>query len=185
MWARVLLNGQCLFIGTLLFILLQDQSLALDLALELGYGEEDTDRGGLALQWEWDKKWLATGNWYLGGYWEASFSYWDGEEGRSGTGSLAEAGFTPVFRVQSRDPLYGLWPYVEAAVGIHLMTEEELGDKDFSIPFAFASHGGAGVRFGPKGRLDLGYRYQHLSNAGLGDSNPGINFHLVRLAYHF
>jgi hypothetical protein len=33
--------------------------------------------------------------------------------------------------------------------------------------------------------LDLGYRYQHLSNAGLGDSNPGINFHLVRLAYHF
>jgi hypothetical protein len=73
MWARVLLNGQCLFIGTLLFILLQGRSLALDLALELGPGEEDTDRGGLALQWEWDKKWLTTGNWYLGGYWEASF----------------------------------------------------------------------------------------------------------------
>jgi hypothetical protein len=129
MWARVLLNGQCLFIGTLLFILLQGRSLALDLALELGHGEEDTDRGGLALQWEWDKKWLATGNWYLGGYWEASFSYWDGEAGRSGTGSLAELGFTPVFRVQPRDPLYGLWPYVEAAVGIHLMTEEELGER--------------------------------------------------------
>jgi hypothetical protein len=66
------------------------------------------------------------------------------------------------------------------------MIEEELvGDKDFSIPFAFGSHGGAGVRFGAKGRLEIGYRYQHLSNAGLGDSNPGINFHLVRLAYHF
>ena len=185
MWARVLLNGQYLFVGTLLFTLLQGQSLALDLALELGHGEEGTDRGGLALQWEWDKRWFATGNWYLGGYWEASFSYWDGEAGRSGTGSLAELGFTPVFRVQPRDPLYGLWPYVEAAVGIHLMTEEELGDKDFSIPFAFGSHGGAGVRFGAKGRLEIGYRFQHLSNAGLGDPNPGINFHLVRLAYHF
>jgi len=31
----------------------------------------------------------------------------------------------------------------------------------------------------------LGYRYQHLSNLSIGDSNPGINFHLVRLGYHF
>jgi hypothetical protein len=29
------------------------------------------------------------------------------------------------------------------------------------------------------------YRYQHQSNAGLGDDNPGINFHLMSLGYHF
>jgi hypothetical protein len=29
------------------------------------------------------------------------------------------------------------------------------------------------------------YRFQHLSNASLGDDNPGINFHVLHLGYRF
>jgi hypothetical protein len=39
-------NSQRLFIGTWLWILLQTPALALDLALEAGRGDDDTDRGG-------------------------------------------------------------------------------------------------------------------------------------------
>ncbi len=174
-----------LFIGAFLSILWQGWAWAWDLALEFGIGEESTKRGGFGIQWEWNKKWFAEGDWYLGGYWEVSFSYWDGEPGRTGNQSLVEGGITPVFRFQRHAPLYGLLPYLEAAIGIHVMSETELGDKDFSIPFAFGDHLGAGIRFGGRGQFELGYRFQHLSNAGLGDSNPGINFHLVRLSCHF
>jgi hypothetical protein len=61
----------------------------------------------------------------------------------------------------------------------------ELGDRNFDIPFSFGDHLGAGLRFGTEGEFDLGYRYQHLSNLSLGDSSPGMNFHVGRLGLHF
>lgn len=81
-------NSQRCLLGTLLFILLQTQTWGWDLALEFGLGDESTKRGGFGIQWEWEKRWLAEGDWYLGGYWEASFSYWDGKKGESGNSSL-------------------------------------------------------------------------------------------------
>lgn len=154
-------------------------------AVEGGSGDDGTGRGGLAFQWYWGVHWLPLGEWSLDGYFELSASYWGSDEGRTGNGSLGEFGFTPVFRYQRQSALYGVRPYLEAGVGVHGMTDDQLGDKDFSTEFAFGSHGGVGVQFGSQGQFELGYRYQHLSNAGIGDSNPGINFHLVRLGYHF
>ena len=68
---------------------------------------------------------------------------------------------------------------------MHGYTEDGISDEDFDIPFAFGTHLGVGARFGANGRYELVYRYQHQSNAGLGDENPGINFHVVQLGYHF
>lgn len=154
-------------------------------AIELGTGDEDSARGGLAVQWEWPRELIGLGSWSLGGYWEASASYWDGDEGRSGNGTLAEIGVAPVFRIQPRAPIGAITPYLEGAIGLHLFSETEFGDRDFDIPFAFGDHLGAGLRFGSSGEFDVSYRFQHLSNASIGDSNPGINFHLLRLGYHF
>lgn len=154
-------------------------------AVEVGTGDEDSTRGGLAVQWDWHGELIGLGSWFLGGYWEVSASYWDGEEGRSGNGSLAEIGVAPVFRIQPRAPIGAITPYLEGAIGLHLFSETEFGDRDFDIPFSFGDHLGAGLRFGSRGEFDFGYRYQHLSNASIGDSNPGINFHLLRLGYHF
>jgi lipid A 3-O-deacylase len=154
-------------------------------AVEAGSGDDAIGRGGLALQWDWGVRWLPVGDWYLGGYFELSASYWQGDEDRTGNGSLGEFGLTPVLRFQKASMTYGVRPYLEAGVGAHVMTDDQLGDKDFSTEFAFGSHGGIGIRFGDRARFELGYRYQHLSNLSIGDSNPGINFHLVRLGYHF
>lgn len=154
-------------------------------ALEGGTGSDSAERIGVAAGWLWERGWSLPAGLRLSGHWELSLSYWDGDKGRTGNDTLVEGGFTPVFRIHSEAKPLGITPFIEAAVGIHLMSDTTLGDKDFDIPFKFGSHGGVGFRFGPNDHLELGYRYQHLSNAGLGDSNPGINFHLIRLLYYF
>ncbi len=167
-------------------LLLAGTAQAVDfLAIEGATGDDDIERIGAAVGWDWGVKWLQTGDWFIGGYWETSFSFWDGEEGRTNTDSLFEFGVAPVFRLQTEQTYLGLSPYAEIGIGAHVMSEDEIQDKDFSILFAFGSHGGVGARFGPKRQFELGYRYQHLSNASIGESNPGINFHIVRFTYHF
>jgi len=77
-------------------------------------------------------------------------------------------------------------PYLEAAVGVHLLSESSVSaERRFGTSFQFGSHLGAGVRFGPRRAFDLSYRYQHLSNLGIKHPNQGIDFHLLRFQYHF
>ena len=54
----------------------------------------------------------------------------------------------------------------------------DLGDK-----FHFTSHAGIHIQFGEV--LDAGYRYQHMSNASLDNTNPGLNMHMFWLGYRF
>lgn len=172
--------------GVVLLVCLDSPAWAIDrFAVEVGSGDESTERYGVAVQWDWGQRWLDYGNWFLNAYIEASLSHWDGEKGRTDNDSLIDGSITPVLRYQAHTPIFGVIPYLEGGVGLHGLSEDRLGDRDFGTQFAFGSHMGTGVRFGPAGRFDLGYRYQHVSNAGLADPNPGINFHLLRLAYHF
>lgn len=156
------------------------------LAFEYGRsaGDSEIDRYGAVATWDWNVKWLQSGSWFLGGYWEAGVNYWDSDPGRTGNDSLVDVHLTPVFRYQ-REVATGIAPFLEFGVGPHGQTEDSIEDKDFDIPFAFGSHIGGGLRFGEGGRYEVLYRFQHLSNAGLGDKNPGINFHLVQLGYRF
>ena len=160
---------------------------ALDaLLLELGTteGREDAERYGGAARWDFGGKWWQTGDWSFSSYIEFSVTYWDGERGTEDEDDLVDFGLTPVLRYQ-RTPSHGLAPFIEVGAGVHVHTEDGIGNRDFDIPFAFGSHIGAGVRFGNEGMYELGYRFQHLSNAGIGDENPGINFHVLQLGYHF
>lgn len=173
--------------AALAFGLINMPAYALDgVSLELGTAasDEDVDRIGIALKHDWSAQWFSSGDWYLGGYWELGVSYWDGEKGRSGNDSLVDFQITPVLRYQHK-PGVTIAPFVEFGLGAHLHTDDAIGDKDFDIPFAFGSHIGGGIRFGDGGRYELIYRFQHLSNASLGDDNPGINFHVVHLGYRF
>lgn len=155
--------------------------------LELGYNDDESaTRYGVGVQWEWDRRWLEAGDWYLGGYWELGLSHWDGDGGDSGNDNLTEVGVTPVLRLQPHRPTAGgLVPVLEIGIGAHLLSDLSLGDKGFGTALNFGSHLGLGTRFGRDGRYELLYRFQHLSNAGIKDPNPGINFHLVQLKYWY
>ena len=148
-------------------------------------GDEDVKRYGGAVRYNFGPDWSRGGDWRLGVYLELSFTYWDGENGTTGENEFIDFGLTPVLRYQRNPTTGGIAPFAEFGAGAHLHTEDGIGDRDFDIPFAFGSHFGIGARFGAQGRYELVYRFQHLSNAGLGDDNPGINFHAVQLGYHF
>lgn len=151
------------------------------IAVEAGQGD-GADMGRLAVQWDWKRRWLEGQSWHVGGYWDLGVGYWRRDVRPGQNDEIAEIGLTPVFRFQQND-LKGV--YFEAGIGFHLLSKTSLGDKRFSTLFQFGDHLGVGYRFGDKGAFDLGYRYQHLSNASIKRPNNGINFHQIRLQYHF
>ena len=158
-------------------------AMALDgVALEAGRGD-GSDMGRIALQWDWGKRWFQGADWHVGGYWDLGLGYWRRDDARAGENDdIVEIGFTPVFRIQ-RNSLTG--PYVEAGIGAHLLSRTSIGDNRMSTKFQFGDHIGLGYRFGAKAAWEVGYRYQHLSNAGIKKPNDGINFHQLRVQYRF
>jgi hypothetical protein len=72
---------------------------------------------------------------------------------------------------------------VEAGVSPTFLTRENFGTKNFGDPVQFISH--VGVNWDFTSHLRLSYRFQHMSNAGLDKSNPGLNLHLIGISYLF
>ena len=154
------------------------------------YGHSDSSNvnvnmGRVGVQWDWNKKFVELGNWHLGGYWESDAGYWSNRSSNRTHANILDIGFTPVFRIQ-QTTLSAIAPYVEAGVGVHFLSATSLNpQRQFGSSFQFGDHVGAGVRFGDKGKYDIGYRYQHFSNAGIKGPNQGINYNELRLQYHF
>jgi lipid A 3-O-deacylase len=157
-------------------------ALAVDgVAIEAGYGY-GASMGRIAAQWNWNKRWFQGEKWHLGGYWDLALGHWRRDAAPGQNDGITEIGLTPVLRLQRND-LRG--PYFEGGIGYHLLSRTTLGGKRFSTQFQFGDHVGFGYRFGAGGAFDVGYRYQHLSNADIKRPNNGINFNQIRLQYHF
>jgi opacity protein-like surface antigen len=164
------------------------QARAVDgISLELGTSDSSNAQVDLArvgVQWDWSKRWALGPNWHIGGYWDVSLGYWDNDSRQRSKKSIYDVSVTPVFRLQSSSA--GVSPYLEAAIGLHYLSKSSVGaERRFGTRINFGDHLGVGLQFGPRQAFDLGYRYQHLSNASIKQPNQGINFHQVRLQYHF
>lgn len=176
-------------IAALALLSASSAALAID-GVSLEFGGSDSSNSSVNLyrigvRWDWNQKLIEAGDWHVGGYWEADLGYWDNRSAGSTAGGLFDVGFTPVFRFQ-QNSISGVSPYAELGVGVHLLSKTSVStQRQFGSSFQFGDHIGAGVRFGGQGRYDIGYRYQHLSNAGFKQPNQGINFHQLRLQYHF
>ena len=158
------------------------------MSVELGTSDSSNasvDLVRLGVQWNWAKRFDLGPNWHVGGFWDLSAGYWNNDSRRRTSSGLADVGFTPVLRLQPTNP-GGFAPYLEAGSGAHLLSKSSVSDeRRLGTLFQFGSHLGVGVRFGTKQAFDLAYRYQHVSNASIKHPNDGINFHLLRLQYHF
>jgi len=91
---------------------------------------------------------------------------------------------TPIFQLNLPGIAWG-HPYVEAAVGLHLISQTRTDYSNMSSHFQFGDHAGIGWRFGEQDAWDVGYHFQHLSNGGIKEPNDGINFQILALRYHF
>lgn len=64
-----------------------------------------------------------------------------------------------------------------------LLSRNTFGGRNLGCAFQFTSH--VGLVWTIAGRYELGYRVQHMSNASISEHNPGLNSHLVTLAWRF
>jgi hypothetical protein len=76
---------------------------------------------------------------------------------------------------------FPLW--LEGGVGPTLISQYQFGSQDFGEHLQFTSFVGVNYDLTPHWRL--GYRYQHMSNAGFAKSNPGLNLNMFALSYVF
>jgi hypothetical protein len=130
---------------------------------------------------QWDQQWFADGHWQLTGYWEGSAAVLnsDGANGKI----VANLGLTPVFRFRP-NALGGAQPYWDIALGLHLLSDSKIDDQhDLGSALQLVPLVGVGVTFGEKSQYDLGYRFQHYTNAGLKEPDDGLSLHQVRLTY--
>ena len=143
---------------------------ALDgVSFETGRGTRDVGLWRVGAQWRQAPAFLEGTRWSL--YWDATVGGWQGDLGR-----VHDVGVTPVWRY-ARAPR---GTYFEGAIGFHVLSDSHINsDLGFSTRFQFGDHVGVGYRFE---RYDLQLRLQHLSNGGMRNPNPGINFLVLRLA---
>jgi hypothetical protein len=64
-----------------------------------------------------------------------------------------------------------------------ILSRYDFPSKDFGQFFQFTSH--AGINFDVSRRFRLGYRFEHMSNAGFSSPNPGLNLNIFSVGYLF
>jgi len=156
------------------------------LSITVGASEhpESTDIYRIGMQKKWRRSWFKGGAWYLGGYWDTELARMQADVGA--TKKVYAVSLTPVLRYQRDAHISsGVTPFAEAGLGLHLLSENELGNNNLSTTYQFGSLLGLGVGFGEKGQYELSYRFTHISNADIKEPNDSLDLHLVKLGYNF
>ncbi len=154
------------------------QGLALEsagarLGFEANSSQEFHQAEGFA---DWNLPWA----WELGPHWrvqtglDASLG-WIGDSSRHA--AIATAG--PLLALRYK----GFPLFLEGGSSPTVLTRSGFEHKDFGIPFQFTSYIGVGLNITRHWRV--AYRFQHMSNAGLASSNPGLNLHVFAVSYRF
>ena len=108
--------------------------------------------------------------------------------GYENTHSLDDLRLRDYARLESSGQIYldytGAGLYAESQVHAHhkLLDEHVFGSDDYGGFQQFTSHLGIALKIAP---FMCSYRYQHTSNAGIYDSNDGLNLHLFGIGYRF
>jgi lipid A 3-O-deacylase len=116
----------------------------------------------------------------LGAYAEAAVGRWhtNGREGSTAWPTQISA--TPTLRFY---PSRASRWFAEAGVGAnYIVPLFKSGHKRFSTEFNFGDHVAIGRDFG---HSEVSLRFEHFSNAGISQPNPGENFGQARYAYRF
>ena len=113
----------------------------------------------------------------------ASISYWVAPSNHDHHSLFALGGY-PILRLDL-EPMGGVVPYIEAAIGFNLLSHTWIQDRRMSTAFQFGEFAGVGFTFGDKRQFDLGARYQHISNADIKRPNDGLSYPSIVFQYRF
>lgn len=149
---------------------------AVDFTAAVGQSGDSTMVYRLGAQWNWDKSWFASDVGRLTGYWDAAYTFWDGDE----TSSNHSLSFSPVFVYEFAGET--VKPYLEAGIGVAAFENTELESNDLGSSFQFEDRIGAGLRFSGQ---EIGIRAIHYSNAGIKQPNDGVEAYTLHYRMSF
>ena len=149
---------------------------AVDFTAAVGQSGDSTMVYRLGAQWDWNTSWWQSSVGRLTGYWDAGYTYWDGDE----TASNHSLSFTPVFVYEFAGD--SVQPYIEAGIGVAAFSSTEMEDNDLGSSFQFEDRIGAGLRFSGQ---EIGVRAIHYSNAGIKTPNDGVEAYTLHYRTRF
>jgi hypothetical protein len=160
-----------------------DNKLADSAAVEFGAGTK-VQMIRFSAQKNWQSSWLERNGSHISGYWDANLAQWRGNAYQDVDGqhqNITVVNLTPVFRYERADKKG--W-YAEGGIGVSWFSELYDNDSNrLSTHFQFGDHLGAGYVFDNK--WEIGAKLQHYSNGGYKKPNSGVNWFIVKAAYHF
>ena len=161
-----------------------DLSHAPSIYLQAAAAEQSTDAVTVGVTLPWRQWRMPLWGGELRGHWDLYASRWS-FNGAAQHDSTVVLGITPTLRLRP-DGGRSAW-FWDAGVGATLASQRyrPVGHLEFSTRFNFATHLGLGINLGDQRRHELLLRVQHVSNAGLKEPNPGLEFLQLRYAWHF
>ncbi len=133
-----------------------------------------------AYQWDVYGNWALPWLWNLGRQWDLRPRLDLSAGVLAAKGETSFVGTLGPSLVLCRRPLP---VYAVAGVSPTILSRHTFGDADLGSAFQLTTH--IGVNFEVSSHLELGYRFQHMSNGGLASPNPGFNLHVFWCGYRF
>lgn len=153
---------------------------------QAGYARDNrhgVEKYEIAARWDDIVQWQLSSRFSLSLDGEVNVANWRALSNRPSS-QLMEFGVSPIFRL-SYAAAYAS-PFIEASVGLRVLSHTEIADGHrMGSAFQFSDMIGVGVAFGKAQRFAIGYRFQHLSNAGIRHPNPGTDFSMGYVRYRF
>ena len=150
---------------------------AVDFTVAVGQTDESTMTYRLGAQFDFGTSWFQTSVGRLTGYWDAGYTYWEGDD----SSSNHSVSLAPVFVYEFAGE--SVKPYVEAGIGVAAFENSEVEGNRLGSSFQFEDRIGAGLRFA--GGHEVGIRAIHYSNAGIKKPNDGIESYALHYRMAF
>lgn len=148
-----------------------------------GAGENDVHATSVGLLWPW--RWRkALGGGEMTAQTELIASRWLASDPGGGHQTFTQLALVPLYRWRGAG---GQSPwFLEAGIGLSVTDERFITPhKTFGSHFNFSDNLALGRIYGDRGQQELSLRWQHTSNAGLRQPNPGLDLVLVRYTARF
>ncbi|MDM0075309.1 acyloxyacyl hydrolase [Variovorax sp. J2P1-59] len=147
------------------------------------HSEGNTDSMSIGLVVPWGR-WASEPPGALSFYWDFFASAWRAPEPGGDKRNYAQVGVIANWRwrfSQGESP----W-FVDAGIGGTVMDSlYRTTSREFSTAFQFTEQVSVGRNFGSQREHEVSLRFQHVSNGGIKEPNPGENFWRVRYLYRF
>lgn len=146
-------------------------------SLGYGVGKKDIDIYRFGVKKDYPSRWFESETGYFSGFFELSYNRW--EHGGDEVNGIA---FSPVFAYYFGKDGDLFRPYIAGGIGVALIDDYRIRDRNLSSNFQFEDRIGVGARIG---FFDMNVSYFHYSNAGIKSPNDGIDIWLFTGAIQF